>query len=245
VKSGRFDDASEEYAALARELRGLRNVDDLETEARRLRDTREAKKDRKREVKLDKQDQKQTRRLFMLLRLLQQEETSTLAMNPALPRADSNSTYEDMHSLGSHGYFPAENAGVSARRELRDRIRRLKSNLASKKAERRLVARRVIDGFRISAFYDGMEQLVKGNTQAAKVAFEYCVEAAPENAYFRYELARSLAALRDKKNALKELRQAVEDGFGDGERLASEDEWKSVREESGYLEILNQLRRKP
>jgi dienelactone hydrolase len=229
VKSGRFDDAAEEYAALARELRGLKSVDDLESEARRLRGTREAENDRRREAKLDTKDREETRRLFMLVRVLQR---------PDMPDAPSS-------SMGPLGAPLPEDDAAPARRELAGRIERLRGDRESADAERNIVARRVIDGFRISALYDGMEQLAKGRPAAAKVALEFCVAAQPDNAYSRYELARAHAALRDKKGALAELRRAVEGGYRETERVTRDPEWESLRREEDpeYLALVRELQR--
>ena len=216
AKNGRFDDAAEEYAALARELHGLRNVDDLESEARRLRETPEAKNDRKREAKLDEDDREETRRLFMLVRTLQ-----------------------------SQGALPPEKIHVSARHELGDRIQRLKRDRESANADRRIVAGRVIDGFRVSALYDGMEQLAKGRPTAARVALEFCVEAQPENAYSRYELARAHAALQDKIAALAELRRAVAGGYRDRERILNDPEWALLQRDPEYLALASEPQPKP
>lgn len=244
--SRRFDDAAEEYAALARDLRGLARVDDLEAEARRLRDTREAVKDRKYESKLDKQDREQTQRLLMLLRALQRPDMLVPNAAATIPRASlAESSDVSPSSLESQDIFSLQDAHASARRELRNHIQRLRHDRESSKSERSVVARRVIDGFRISALYDGINQLAQGNPKAAKVAFEFCVESQPENAYSKYELARAHAALRDKKKALAGLRHAVEGGFGEGERLANDAEWELVHDEPEYIEIVNQLRTKP
>ena len=224
VKSGHFDDAAEEYAALARELRGLKSVDDLESEARRLRGTREAENDRRREAKLDKKDREETQRLFMLVRVLQGSD---------MPMAGATPSPED--------------GLASARRELVDRIERLRGDRESADAERNIVARRVIDGFRISALYDGMEQLAKGRPAAAKVALEFCVAAQPDNAYSRYQLARAHAALRDKKGALAELRRAVEGGYRETERVTRDPEWEFLQKEEDpeYLALVRELQPRP
>jgi dienelactone hydrolase len=246
VKNGRFDDAAEEYAALARELRGLKSVGDLASEARRLRETREAKNDREREAKLDRLDHEETRRLFMLVRAQQRPDMRMANAVPVMPQASLPPAYDaSSSSTESQGAFSPENAAVSARRELRDRIARLKRDRESANPERSIVARRVIDGFRISALYDGMDQRAKGNPAAAKVAFEFCVEAQPENAYCRYELARAHAALRNKKEALAELRRAVEGGYRDRERIANDPEWEPCQKDPEYLALVSELPPKP
>jgi hypothetical protein len=245
-KNGSFDDAAEEYAALARELRGLRSIEDLESGARRLHETREARKNREHEAKLDKKDREQTQSLFMLLQALQRPDMLMPSDVAPIPRASlAESSDVSPSSIESQDIFSLHDAHASARRELRNRIQRLRRDCESSKADRAVVARRVIDGFRISALYDGINQLSQGNPKAAKVAFEFCAEAQPENAYFKYELARAYAALRDKKKALAELRHAVEGGFSDGERLTNDAEWESVRKEPAYLEIVNHLKQKP
>jgi dienelactone hydrolase len=244
VKSGHFDDAAEEYAALARELRGLKSVDDLESEARRLRGTREAENDRRRETKLDKKDREETQRLFTLVRVLQGSDMPMAGAIPVMPQASlpasSDAPSSSMESLGT----PSPEDGLaSARRELVDRIERLRGDRESANAERNIVARRVIDGFRISALYDGMKQLAKGRPAAAKVALEFCVAAQPDNAYSRYELARAHAALRDKKRALAELRRAVEGGYRETERVTRDPEWEFLQKEEDpeYLALVREL----
>ncbi|MBN2371138.1 MAG: hypothetical protein JXO72_11700 [Vicinamibacteria bacterium] len=208
IALGRFDDASEEYAALARELRGLKNVDDIESEARRLSETREAKRDRKSEAKLVEEELKQTRRLFDIFGRLER------------PGQDSQ------------------------RQELSREISRLQHDHESEETDRRLVARRVLGGFHAGTSQAGSDNISKGNYEAAKVDYEVCLEVHPENAFIRYQLARAQAGCRKSKEALAELRRAVDAGFGDVKSLDGDSEWEPLRNDAEYHEIVGRIGKK-
>ena len=143
IQERRIDDAAEEYAALARELRGLSRVDDLAAEAHRLHETSEAKRDRKHEAHLCRKDQDETERLFGLVRIA--------------------------HSQGS---TPPSDTVLTARIELETRIRSLRKDQLSDDAEKRLIARRVLDGFRVAVLYDGIdEEEGKGGMRTWEIGF--------------------------------------------------------------------------
>jgi dienelactone hydrolase len=246
VGSGRLDDAAEEYAALARELRAFGAVDGLEAESRRLHETREARSDRKREARLEERERQETRQLVIWIRLLQKAGRPGAGPLLVTPRPGMASAFDGQPpSSAARDAFPQEDAGTSARRELESRIDRLRRDCGSTDDERRILARRVIDGFRISALYDGMDRLEDGKPAAAEVALEFCVRAQPENAYSRYQLARAHAALGDRKRALAELRRAVEGGYGDGGRLASDPEWSRLRDDPELVALLAKLQAMP
>ncbi len=213
VAQGQVEAAAEEYAALARELKGLRDVATLESEARRLAETREAGDERKHEDELDRRYREETERLFVLFRTLR----SGSARWP-------NST------------------SPSPRRQLHDRLRDLRHHLKSTNSDRAIVARRVLDGFKVAVLSDGQAQRTKGDVAEAKVGFEWCVEAQPENTFCRYELARAYAALHDKKHALAELCRAIEGGFSDKARLTADPDWETFHDDPKYRSLVASLK---
>jgi hypothetical protein len=213
LAQGHAEAAAEEYAALARELKGLRDVATLESEARRLAATREAEDDRKHEDELDTRYREETKQLFALFRAVR----------------------------SGSARWP-DGASPSPQRELHDRLRDLRHHRESTDPDRAIVARRVLDGFKIAVLSDGQAQRTKGDVAEAKVGFEWCVEAQPENTFCRYELARAYAALHDKKHALAELRRAIEGGFSDKARLTADPDWESFHDDPKYRSLVASLK---
>jgi hypothetical protein len=239
VTAGRLGEACAEYAALARELRGLTDVAPLDSEARRLYETREAKLERKRDAKRTEEELAQSQRLFDLFAGLEQPDRLARHSPPQQPApADDSVTSETRPPLN------AEDVGAAVRRELRQEISRLKRDCDSEEQERRLRARRVLEGFQAGVSTRGRDSNTNGNHEAARIAFEVCLEIRPGNVILLYDLARTHAASRKAKAALAGLRRAVDAGFSDAKRLSEDPVWDFLRAEAEYLAIVSQMREK-
>lgn len=222
------DDAAEEYAALARELKGLEPTEPLEAEARRLRDTPEARENVKRHKSLAERSERESVRLFVLRGLVE---------GKRLPRTALSDGAAD--SMGG-----SEDAGkeIMALMELESRLDRLARDAESADADARLVARRARDGFFIETYFSAMDRRDGRNFDAALQLLRLCARMRPTNSGPVYELARTHAARGDKKKALAELQKAKTLGFAEPGRLEVEPEWAPLRTEPKFREIVAALR---
>ncbi|HET6205225.1 MAG TPA: serine/threonine-protein kinase [Terracidiphilus sp.] len=66
----------------------------------------------------------------------------------------------------------------------------------------------------------------------------------PEVGYVWYNLAGIAAIQGQRTNAFESLRQAIDHGYADPDELASDDNWKSLRNDSQYQSLLEEVRRK-
>lgn len=218
---GEADLAAEENASLARELAGLEPAERLAAlvaEAGKLRASPEAKKARKREQNLARDEKEEGDRLRRLRWQLEQD------------------PQEQMHRMmGQEGDDAAALwAPAAIRRELDDNLKRLGRDIESTKPDRRVVSKRVIDGFYIETFYLGQQNRDARRLTAARADFEICTSMRPKASGPAYELARTHAALGDRKQALSGLRKAVELGFRELGRLATDPEWAPLRNEPEF-----------
>ncbi len=228
LAKGRCDDAAEENAALAREFAGLKPVEALAAEARRLRDTPEARKDRKREARLAERDSSETRQLVTLRTWIE--------------RAAGGNPVEDLRAFDPSAQAGAEADDLwSLQRQVDSRVAGFARELESADADKRIVARRILDGFYISTFFAGGERRRDRRFDASVADFEICARMRPKTASPVYEKARTYAARGDRKAALGTLKAAVSLGFGDGTRLAEDPEWSRLRDDPEYQALSRAL----
>lgn len=232
VARSRQDGAAEELATLARELEGLMPVEALRQEAQRLRQTPEAERERKQTRTLAERTRAQRMELTKLRLHLEQaatprrlgltSETATLS--------DLSDTFEEQ---------------ATARDRLDRRLAALTREIASADEPKRLVARRVMDGFYIETYYVGWEQRAESRYGAAEVDFDLCATMRPKNPAPVYEKARTRALRGDRKKAFAELERAIGLGFSDLARLSVDPEWDALRERPEYKAIVEALRARP
>ena len=229
VAGGRHDEAADEGAALARELRGLKPgdaLDALEAEAGRLRDSPEARKARKIEKARGGRSRNEITRLLALRRRLDRAAGPGGELTAGQGLGDLVGRSEDRLAAGA---------------ELESSLGRLARMAGSGDAENRIVARRALDGFAIDTFATGTERRSSGQLETADVFFDFCSKINPQNAAPVYERARTLAARGDIKGALVQLRRAVGLGFADRFRLGQEPEWAKLRDLPDFQAVLAEL----
>jgi hypothetical protein len=228
LAKGRWDDAAAENAALAREFAGLKPVEALAAEAKRLRDTPEAKKDRKREARLAERDSSETRQLVTL--------------RTGIERAAGANPGEDLRPFDGSAEAVPEAADLwSLQRQVDSRIARFTRELESTDPDKRIVARRILDGFYISTSFAGGERRRDRRFDAALADFEICARMRPKAASPVYEKARTYAARGDRKPALGALKAAIALGFSDANRLVEDPEWSRLRDDPEYRTLSQAL----
>jgi poly(3-hydroxybutyrate) depolymerase len=224
VAGGQVDDAADENASLVREFAGLEPAETLQPlarEADRLRKRPEARKARKREQSLAREEKTQGDRLRGLRWRLEQDPREQ--MQRMLGQAT-----DDREGLWDPG---------ATRRELDGLLKLLTRDLESPQPDRRIVSKRVIDGFYIDTLYQGQQHRGQGRLVAARADFEICVGMRPKASGPVYDLARTHAAESDRKQALAHLRKALELGFRDLDRLGTDPEWAPLREQHEFQAI--------
>jgi hypothetical protein len=228
LAKGRWDDAAAENAALAREFAGLKPVEALVAEAKRLRDTPEAKRDRKREARLAERDSSETRQLVTL--------------RTGIERAAGGNPVEGLRPFDPSAQAVPEAVDLwSLQRQVDNRIARFTRELESTDPDARIVARRILDGFYISTFFAGGERRRDRRFDAAVADFEICAKMRPKTASPVYEKARTYAARGDRKAALGALKAAIALGFGDANRLVEDPEWSQLRDDPEYRAVSQTL----
>ncbi len=226
VADGRAHDAADENLTLAREFDGLKPADQLAplaAEAGKLRDSAEAKKARKREQSLARDEKTQGDNLRQLRWRLEQDPNEQMQRRLA-EAADESVAAWDPHAT---------------KRELDGLLKRLTRDLESPEADRRIVSKRVIDGFYIDTLYQGQQHRDQRRLAAAQADFEICIGMRPTNSGPVYDLARTHAAQGDRKRALAQLRKAQELGFRDLSRLGTDAEWAAFREQPEFQAIVS------
>lgn len=231
VAQGRWDDAAEENAALAREFAGLKPVEALAAEAKRLHDTPEAKKERKREKKLSDRDRSQT--------------TELVTLRTEIERAVGSGQVPQLPSRDASQETPVVEDSWSLQRRLDGRIADLTRDLGSTDTDKRIVAKRVLDGFYIATFYAGGRRRDERHFEAALADFDICARMRPKTPSPVYEKARMYAARGDRKRALATLKDAIALGFTDATRLGEDREWAALRDDPEYLALSQTLRSSP
>ena len=219
IAAGRAHDAADEKGWLARELAGLvpeARLQTLAAEAEQLRESAEAKKARKREQSIARDERSRGEELRRRRWRLEQ----------------------DSHQLPMDSETLAEWDPATVRREIDALLKAYARDLESTREERRVVAQRVIDGFYIDTLYRGQQLRDEGRLAAAQTDLEICVAIRPKLIGTVYELARVHAARGQEKEALAQLRKAKELGFGDLGRLATDPEWARLRERPEFRALV-------
>jgi len=86
----------------------------------------------------------------------------------------------------------------------------------------------------IETFYLGQQNRGARRLTAARADFGICASMRPKASGPAYDLARTHAALGNRKQALSELRRALDLGFRDLGRLATDPEWVPLRAEPEF-----------
>lgn len=82
----------------------------------------------------------------------------------------------------------------------------------------------------------------KGQHERALEIDRRLAELRPDDCIVRYNLACSLANCQHKREAIAELRRALEQGYDDFEYLACDRDLDALRDEPGYQQLLRDFR---
>jgi dienelactone hydrolase len=109
----------------------------------------------------------------------------------------------------------------------------------------RMVAQRVLFTLWMSLNQAAARLLDGGNVAAAAVLLQAMTDVRPENARAEYALARALARLGSRKDAIKSLQRAVAKGFADVAALEAETDFGPLRADRMFRDIVDGLKRRP
>lgn len=108
----------------------------------------------------------------------------------------------------------------------------------------RIVAKRVLDQFFVSASEEATRELFSKRFDKAAEYLSIASQIRPTNPQIFYRLAAAYAQSGMKKQAFEALRKALANGFSDLSRLDQAPEFESLRQEKEFIEILSQLKNK-
>jgi predicted esterase len=108
--------------------------------------------------------------------------------------------------------------------------------------ERLSAQRRLETAFVQAYFYVPRMLLARGEAKRAAAAQEVAAQIRPTADYVRYDLACSWARAGRRKEALAELRRAVELGFKDAAHMAADPDLEKLRNEPAFQQLLERLR---
>jgi predicted esterase len=109
----------------------------------------------------------------------------------------------------------------------------------------RLQAQRLLEVVAVQhGFYLARGFREYGDYPRAALTLSVAAEIHPEEPLYWYKLAAAQAQMNDKDKALSSLKQAVDHGFKDAEKLENDFDFKSIRDEKQFKKIMEQLKKK-
>jgi len=122
-------------------------------------------------------------------------------------------------------------------------ISRLRKLAAQKKStDEGVAAQRQILRIFLHTFEAGSQLLERRTYARAALCFEIAAQAAPNDPYILYSLARVLALNNQKERALQTLEMAADKGFNNSDQLEGDRAFEGLRENSGYKTTLAKMR---
>jgi hypothetical protein len=240
----RADLASEEYAALARELAGLAPTEPFVADAQRLKDMPEAQKNRRHEMEQAARYNRQVNEVSTLLARFEHgtpsgPQRALHTIDPSKPQRrggeDPLMGADDPNAVDE----PENNLSVAS--EMESRIDQLIHDEKSKKDGTRITATRVSDWLYVATFPTAKERLDEHNFELALKLFGLCARLRPTSSSPVYEIARAQVALGNKKKALAELKRAKSLGFKEAASLVDDPEWNALRADTEFRQIFDAI----
>ena len=120
---------------------------------------------------------------------------------------------------------------------------RLKLAKEQSDAPEGIAAERFVRGVLVHAYEEAMEAQARNDYATARLDLMIVAECAPEGAQVHYMLARVYALNKANKNALDELRTAIEKGFTDRAELEKNPDFDALRKTPEFAKLLRQIAR--
>jgi len=122
------------------------------------------------------------------------------------------------------------------------KIPRLRKLAEQKNTDEGVAAQRHILRIFLHTFEAGTQLLGQKRTAQALTCLDIAAQAAPNNPYIFYDLARALALHNQKKRALQTLEKAAEKGFNNSDQLQGDGAFENLRDDSGYRRTIAKMR---
>jgi hypothetical protein len=139
----------------------------------------------------------------------------------------------------------AEHAGSPQQiRQALDGLRfsdRLKFAKERQDKDEGIAAERFVRGVLIHAYEEATDALARNDYAKARLDFMVAAECAPESAQVHYMLGCVYALDKANKNAIAELRVAIEKGFADHEALEKNPDFDALRQTPEFAKLLRQV----
>lgn len=211
--SGRTFEASQEYAAIAVDFNGLKDITEAEAKSASLRDSKAVKQALARDRDQESEQRRRVNEIFGL-------------------RANAQKSSND---LSIQKLFL-----VDLKQILSDLKRKSESRESSPE---RALARRVLHQYTVASFEQSMllMQTKRYDLAAANLAID--AEAMPDNWRLSYNLACAYALGGDKRRAIEALNNAVRRGLSNVDDLENNRQLDSIRGEAGFKKILEGLKK--
>lgn len=113
----------------------------------------------------------------------------------------------------------------------------------AKSQERRLVLRRALDDMTVEGIENGQEELEERHLDKAESCFDLMMRVS-NDAWPVFLLAETRAAMGNKKQAIKDLQEAVHRGLRDTELLESDKQLQVLKPEPEFQKLVTQMKEK-
>ncbi len=133
---------------------------------------------------------------------------------------------------------------ISLRADLVDGIRQLKSQAQHAKSERRLVWLRAFNDLCGQAIEAGQIQLERKRFDQAEAYFLLMSEITADEPWPMLLLADTHASMGNKKQAIKDIREAVRRGFKNSDFLEHDSNLETLRGDPEFLDLITELKSK-
>ena len=141
--------------------------------------------------------------------------------------------------------LPDPATSFSATAELKAAIRDLtRDSEMTEDLSRRRVARRVLQEIFVQSYEEANANYLKKNYEVIPAQLEIAAQLRPTDARVFYDLAVAYSRLGKKKQGLSALNRAIENGFADLAGIEQNQDFASLRSETGYQKVVMELRKR-
>src|SRR5437868_2207402 len=264
--AGRLYEAYVTYHNIARDFKGLRDVAPFEKKSESLRASKAVKQGLKQESEQESEQRTRVRELFRLRGSLRDrrvaaalaegepmQQTPTAQMTPMSGMSDSQSMSPSMSPTVSPTMSPTMDRPVTgeegdtrhiAMADLKRALADLKKKSDAKESGlQRAISRRVLNEFLISSYELSSALLRSKKYELAAAELAIDSELMPDNWRVSYNLACAYSLAGDKRKSIEALKKAVRAGFNNAAELDGNKDLDPLREERGFREIVDQLKK--
>jgi dienelactone hydrolase len=217
-----------DYSSIARDFKGLRNVEEYEKKGAELKGSAAVKDHIKQERSQIQAQDSRTKELFLL---------KQKAAGAVYDRGEAGA--------GSVASIEASQERSAATADLKKALANLRKRADSgDDTSESLISKRVLGSF-LAESYETAESLLrrKGYLQAA-ANLEWAAEARPSSSGILYALACAYSLGKQNLKAIEALKRAVENGFSDRAAIESDKDLDPIRQDPAFKKIVEAVDKK-